>query len=70
MIDNRPWLKDAYDVCQRCALPGGEWHRMNCAYIDEQQNWAWLCQDCYDEVTKMYDEMWQEYYNSVIPGLW
>lgn len=40
--------------------------RRNTAYADERSNYLLSCPDCYEEDAEHWDEMWSEYYASVL----
>lgn len=40
--------------------------RLNTAYCNDIENWMVSCEECFDRTVDMYDEMWQDYYSSVM----
>ena len=38
----------------------------NTAYVDEKKNWVFLCDTCMEANDEHWDEMWREYYGSVL----
>lgn len=59
---DHPWLAENPGPCQGCDGPGAIWYRTNSAYVDERQNWSWLCPQCQDRSDADYAEMWDEYW--------
>lgn len=45
----------------------GFWRRQNTAYQDNKSNYCCLCNQHADENDEYWDEMWKEYYYSVLP---
>ncbi len=40
------------------------WRRRNAMYNDDKQNWILSCEECFDEDTENFNEMWADYYSS------
>lgn len=40
--------------------------RQNTAYIDDEMNWAYGCKYCQQESHEYWQEMWNEYYSSIL----
>ena len=40
--------------------------RRNTAYADDTENWLISCKDCHDLDTWCFDELWADYYSSVM----
>ena len=40
------------------------WRRRNSAYIDDRNNWTFMCQECHDEDTANLQADWDDYYAS------
>ena len=38
----------------------------NTAYVDEKKNWVFLCDTCMEANDEYWNEMWREYYGSVL----
>ena len=40
--------------------------RMSCRYVEEERNWLYSCNDCYEEEQSHWREMWDDYYSCVL----
>jgi hypothetical protein len=54
------------EKCIRCNCSGAKWRRQNTAYVDDEMNFAVLCDECQVEVDEYWQERWDEYYGSVM----
>lgn len=45
--------------------PDAHRRRQYTAYVEEEQNWKVLCDDCQEENDEYWHEQWQEYYNLI-----
>lgn len=52
--------------CCHCGGAGAEYRRQHTAYQNEKSNWAWYCDPCQQMSDEHWDEMWAEYYRSVL----
>lgn len=57
-------------ITRRCSGKGtrccGGWaylEHSNCAYEDELSNYNYCCKDCHEEIDRLYQEMWDDYYS-------
>ena len=53
--------------CQNryCDSEDAKHRRQATAYVDDERNYAVLCDDCQKEADEYWNDQWQEYYNSV-----
>lgn len=40
--------------------------RLNTEYQDDASNHMTSCEDCYDEMCEYYDDLWKDYYASIL----
>jgi hypothetical protein len=52
--------------CYMCQKETGEFRRQHTAYVNEASNWSFLCDPCQKEADEYWDDMWTEYYHSVM----
>lgn len=59
--------------CEYCVVRTGKprftwlaWRRRNAMYPDDEQNWILSCKECHTEDTENFNEMWEDYYSSVL----
>lgn len=52
--------------CWRCGEMNASRNRQQTAYVDDESNFAVFCPTCQDETDKYWQEMWTDYYNSVL----
>ena len=50
--------------CQRCEKEGNDVkrRRQNTQYVDDESNFATLCDDCQSDADEYWSERWAEYY--------
>jgi hypothetical protein len=48
-------------ACGRCGEPG-EYRRQSSAYNNEESNWLYACDPCFEDLEEMWADMWREYY--------
>ena len=51
--------------CQCCGNDGAKKRRQNTAYVNDESNFATLCNECQKESHKYWQDQWNEYYNQV-----
>lgn len=44
----------------------GIWRRRNTQYIDEEDNWVFMCDECFEAECAYWAERWEDYYTSRI----
>lgn len=65
--DKRNAIQKLFGFCPQC----GHWlrkvktMRQNTAYVDDELNYFTGCKGCQDRNAEYWDEMWNQYYNSV-----
>jgi hypothetical protein len=52
--------------CQWCGEEGAERRRQRTAYVNDERNFAILCDECQEESHEYWSDMWNEYYRQVI----
>jgi hypothetical protein len=53
--------------CPMCGFRGKlTLERANCAYEHELSNYFWACEHCHKEINAYYDELWDDYYSSIL----
>ena len=50
--------------CPRCGGPSPSNQRLNTMYENEESNWMYACDECYQEIYDHYEELWADYYSS------
>ena len=48
--------------CERCEAEGAERRPQKTAYVDEERNYATLCEPCQKDADDYWDDKWAEYY--------
>ena len=65
--DKRNAIQKLFGFCPQC----GHWlckvrtMRQNTAYMDDKLNFFTGCKECQERNAEYWDEMWNQYYNSV-----
>ena len=49
--------------CQNCHKWGARKRRQNTAYVDDEKNYAVLCDNCQQEANEYWNDQWNEYYS-------
>jgi len=52
-----PPLSNCMGVHDACSNPG-RWVRQNSAYIDDEKNWGFYCEECEKMNDAYWDDMW------------
>ena len=48
-----------------CKNPGKR-RRQNTQYEKEEDNWVFMCEECFDFRQEEWEEMWRDYYRGVL----
>jgi hypothetical protein len=54
------------EKCIRCGCDGAKRRRQFTAYVNDEMNFAVLCDECQEEASEYWMERWNEYYGSVL----
>lgn len=57
-----PLCRGYNDICFNI----GKKRRQRTAYVDDELNWIFLCNDCMKYNQEYWNEMWNDYYRQVI----
>ena len=66
--DNRPIVQKIFGYCPHC----GKWfrrirtYRQNTAYVDDDCNFFTGCKACREENDMYWEELWKDYYSSIL----
>ena len=52
--------------CLRCKKEGATRNRQYTDYVDDELNFAVLCDECQKEADEYWQERWDEYYSGVL----
>jgi len=52
--------------CQICGKNGAQRRRQNSAYVDDNKNFATLCDDCQEDANEYWQERWNDYYSMIL----
>jgi len=53
-----------YGIEGETCLRPAYWRRRNTQYIDEEDNWVFMCDECFELELAYWQERWDEYYAS------
>jgi len=59
-------MEDKEMKCQHCGKSPAKCRRQGSAYVDDEKNFAILCDECQEEAHEYWRERWQEYYDTVM----
>lgn len=57
------------DICVNCDEPHAKLRRLHTAYAYEYNNWAVVCDPCFEAHNENMDQAWKEYNDIVADGL-
>ena len=54
--------------CDRCGKlePSTDRRHMGTQYVDEESNYCFECDECYEKTLEYWDEMFREYYGGLL----
>jgi len=69
ILSDVEFLKTKYGTPQTCwgvqnesCQNQGTWRRRNTGYPEPEQNWVFMCDNCFEQEQEFWNEQWREYY--------
>lgn len=58
--------RDDQQACQHCGRLGARRRRQLTRYMDDERNYATLCDECHKEASEDWQERWEDYWANVM----